>query len=96
MKKAKRDLRKIPLFASEREEARFWDSVDSTLYFSGRGTVKLKMPARTVTISLRLPRKLLDRLRKIAETKDVPYQSLLKIYLDQKVREEISSLKKVA
>lgn len=96
MKKKLKALKSIPLFASEKEESKFWDSVDSTLYFSGKGNVHLKLPPRTITISVRLPRQLLQRLRKIAETKDVPYQSLLKIYLDEKVREEIASLKRVA
>ena len=96
MKKRSKPLKTIPLFKSEKAEAEFWDSVDSTAYFSGKGNVHLKMPLRTVTISLRLPRRLLERLKKIAETKDVPYQSLLKIYVDEKVREEITTLKRVA
>lgn len=96
MKKKVRALKAVPLFASEKEEAKFWDSVDSTAYFSGKGNVHLKMPLRTTTISLRLPGQLLQRLKKLAETKDVPYQSLMKIYLDEKIREEISSLKRVA
>jgi predicted DNA binding CopG/RHH family protein len=94
--KRKKELKKIPLFSSELEEAAFWDSVDSTKYFSGGGTVHLKLPVRTTTISLRLPQRLLERLKRLAEVKDVPYQSLLKVYLDEKVGEEISVLKKVA
>lgn|SRR3989338_6092866 len=96
MKRKTKTLKAIPLFASEKEEAEFWDSVDSTAYFSGKGGVHLKMPIRTTTISLRLPGQLLRRLKKLAETKDVPYQSLMKIYLDEKIREEISGLKRVA
>lgn len=95
MKKQKA-LKTIPVFRSEIEEAQFWDSVDSTEYFSGKGKIHLKLPARTESISLRLPQKLLQRLKKLAEVKDVPYQSLLKIYLDEKVRDEISLLRKVA
>ncbi len=95
MKKQK-VIKSIPIFHSEIEEGRFWDSVDSTHYFSGKGGIHLKLPARTESISLRLPQKLLQRLKKLAEAKDVPYQSLLKIYLDEKVREEIVSLKRVA
>lgn len=92
----KKPLKSIPPFRSEKEEAAFWDSVDSTLYFSGKGGVHLKLPPRTTTISLRLPKNLLERLKKLAFRKDVPYQSLLKIYLDEKIRAEIASLKKVA
>ena len=94
MKKSK-DLKRIPLFSSEQAEADFWDQVDSTDYFSGQGAVRLKMPLRTQNISVRLPKTLLQRLKKLAALKDVPYQSLLKIYLDEKVRDEISTLRKV-
>lgn len=94
--KKRKPVKPIPLFHSERAEATFWDSVDSTKYFSGKGGVHLKMPLRNTTISLRLPHRLLGRLKKLAEMKDVPYQSLLKIYLDEKIREEIISLRKVA
>lgn len=83
----------IPLFASEAEEARFWEKADSTLYFSGKGNIHLKMPPRTTSISLRLPNRLLERLKKLADLKDVPYQSLLKIYLDEKVGEEVRTLR---
>ena len=86
----------IPIFASEAEEAAFWDKADSTEFFSGKGGVHLKMPSRTSTISLRLPNTLLRRLKKLAEMKDVPYQSLLKIYLDEKIHEEIAGFKRVA
>lgn len=86
----------IPAFASETEEARFWNSVDSTAYFSGRGGVHLKLPARTTTISLRLPNRILERLKRLATLKDVPYQSLLKIFLDEKIQEEILDLKRAA
>ncbi len=89
-------LKTIPVFPSERDEARFWDRVDSTRYFSGKGGIHLKLPARTETISVRLPKRLLERLKKLATLKDVPYQSLLKIYLDEKVRQEISGLRKAA
>lgn len=94
MKKSASKPKKIPAFASEKEEAAFWDKADSTRYFSGKGGLRLAMPRRTASISLRLPLQLLRRLKKLAELKDVPYQSLLKIYLDEKVREEIVTLKR--
>ena len=96
MAKRRKELKPIPGFASEKEEAVFWHKVDSTAYFSGKGGVHLKMPKRTETISLRLPLRLLERLKKLALAKDVPYQSLLKIYLDEKIREEISALRRAA
>jgi predicted DNA binding CopG/RHH family protein len=87
-------LKTIPMFNSEKEEAIFWDRVDSTQYFSGKGNVHLKLPLRTKSISLRLPIRLLERLKRLAQIKDVPYQSLLKIYIDEKVQDEISGLKR--
>ncbi len=92
----KKLIKKIPLFTSDTEEANFWERVESTDYFPGKGSIHLKLPSRTITISLRLPKNLLQRLKRLAEVKDVPYQSLLKIYLDEKIREEIVSLKRVA
>ncbi|HEX5037560.1 MAG TPA: CopG family antitoxin [bacterium] len=94
--KGRNKLKTIPLFPSEAEEAAFWNSADSTAYFPAKGGVRLKMPRRTTTISLRLPLRLLGRLKRLADVKDVPYQSLLKIYLDEKVRDEIRSLQKIA
>ncbi|MBI5299498.1 MAG: hypothetical protein HY877_04300 [Deltaproteobacteria bacterium] len=92
----RKPLKKIPAFSSEAEEAVFWDKANSTEYFSGEGGIRLRLPLRTIIISFRIPRKLLERLKKLAQLKDVPYQSLLKIYLDEKVRDEIAILKKVA
>lgn len=94
--KKRRRLKTIPLFHSDEEEVSFWDRVDSTEYFSGQGQTHLRMPPRNVSISLRLPERLISRLKKLADAKDVPYQSLLKIYVDEKVREEILLLKKIA
>ncbi len=93
MTKRKGGLNTIPVFQSEKEEALFWERCDSTSYFSGEGKTRLKLPPRTATISLRLPKILLARLKKIADLKDLPYQSLMKVYIDAKVREEIISLK---
>lgn len=94
--KKKSKTKTIPAFASETEEARFWDSMDSTAYFNGKGKVHLKLPARTTTISLRLPNRLLERLKRLATLKDVPYQSLLKVFLDEKIQEEMLGLKRAA
>ncbi len=91
MKKPK-IVKTIPLFLSEKAESDFWDRADSMDYFLAKGNVRLQMPKRTKNISLRLPQRLIDRLKKLAALKDVPYQSLLKVYLDEKVREEISLL----
>jgi predicted DNA binding CopG/RHH family protein len=96
MQKGKKALKLIPFFSSEDEEDTFWGRVDSTDYFPGKGSVHFKMPSRTTTISLRLPNRLFKRLKNLAELKDVPYQSLLKIYVDEKVRDEMTHLKKAS
>lgn len=90
--KNKKAIKTIPAFSSDAEESKFWDQADSTEYFSGTGGVSLKMPKRTTVISLRLPDRLLARLKNLAKLKDVAYQSLLKIYLDEKVREEMAGM----
>ena len=88
MRKRKGEVKKkIPLFASEREESAFWDRADSTTYFSGKGNVHLKLPRRTETISLRLPKRSLERVKRLAELKDVPYQSLIKQYVEVGLRQ---------
>lgn len=94
MKKKNHQPKTIPLFSTEDAEARFWEKTESTDYFPNKGNIHLRMPRRTVSISLRLPVRSLQRLKRLAQLKDVPYQSLLKIYLDQKIGEEVTTLKK--
>lgn len=85
-------LKKIPKFKNEDEEAEFWATHDTTDYFDIKKAVinpsfpNLKMSTKTITI--RVSQSLLDSLKMIANKKDVPYQSLVKIFLDEKVREE--------
>ena len=77
-----------PLFASEAEERAFWESHDSTEYFNwseARPVVLPKLKPTTKTISLRLPAHLLDNIKTVANARDVPYQSLIKIWLQEKV-----------
>ena len=88
-----RKLKPIPRFASEDEERAFWATHDTTDYFDMSnaqwvGPLKKLRPS-TTTISLRLPTDLLGDLRELADERDVPYQSLLKIYLRDRVSEEI-------
>ncbi|OGM20668.1 hypothetical protein A2955_03845 [Candidatus Woesebacteria bacterium RIFCSPLOWO2_01_FULL_37_19] len=87
-------LKKIPKFKSEEEEANFWDTHDTTDYFDVNKAIinpsfpNLKMSTKTITI--RVTESLLDSLKMIANKKDVPYQSLVKMYLDEKVKEEFA------
>lgn len=85
----------IPQFKSEDEEREFWATHDSTEYIdwskaeSNPTFPRLKPSTRTV--SIRLPESLIAALKTLANKKDVPYQSLVKIYLAEKVKEEITT-----
>ena len=82
--------KKIPEFASEAEERAFWEEHDSADYVDWSMARKVRMAnlkPSTKTISLRLPEHLLERIRIAANKRDVPYQSLIKIWLAEKVEE---------
>jgi len=86
-----KQLKPIPQFKNEQEEAGFWATHDTTEYFDTSKPVEMDFPnlkPTTKTITLRLPVSLLHRLKKIANKKDVPYQSLMKVFLDEKAQEE--------
>lgn len=94
MKKQKK-LKKIPDFRSEKEEREFWATHDSTDYVDWSKARWVSFPnlkPSTQSISLRLPQDLLDSLKVLANKKDVPYQSLMKVFLSEKVQEEFSHL----
>lgn len=91
MTKSKRALKKIPTFKSEAEEQEFWASADSTEYVDWSKARVLRFPnlrPTSTAISVRLPETLLTELKLLANERDVPYQSLLKMYLDDRVRAE--------
>ncbi len=93
MKKNK-EIKLIPRFKNEDEERDFWATHDFTDYIDNFKRVELdlsKLKPSTETISLRLPQYLLARIKQIAHFKDVPYQSLMKIFLAEKVKEELRS-----
>lgn len=84
-------LKKIPEFESEAAERRFWSTRDSGdfLDWSSAKRVRLaKLKPSTETISLRLPKHLLDAIRGAANSRDVPYQSLIKVWLQEKLHEQ--------
>ena len=84
--------KKIPKFENEDQERDFWASHDSTEYISWEDARWLRFPnmkPSTRTISVRLPQSMRDDLKMLANKKDVPYQSLLKIYLAERIREEL-------
>lgn len=82
----------IPTFATEEEEQEFWathDSVDYVDWSDARRAVFPNLEPSTETISLRLPAGLLADLKVLANRLDVPYQSLLKIFLAERVDREL-------
>lgn len=83
-------LKPIPKFKSEEEEARFWlnhDSADFVKWSTARPVAFAKLKPSTQSIALRLPEGLLNAIKVQAHERDVPYQSLMKYYLAEKVRE---------
>lgn len=91
MKKNKR-IKPIPEFKNEDEEREFWATHEATDYFDFGKPVELdlsKLKPTTETISLRLPAYLLMRIKEIANSRDVPYQSLMKIFLAERVEKEL-------
>lgn len=82
--------KKIPEFASEQEEREFWETRDSTEYVDWTQAKRVAFPnlkPTTQSISLRLPVSLLEAIKTAANSKDVPYQSLIKIWLHEKLHE---------
>lgn len=86
-------LKPIPKFKSEDDERKFWDTHDLTDYFDMSKAQPVVFPNlrfSTETISIRLPQSLLATLKALANKRDVPYQSLMKIFLAERVQEEMS------
>ena len=84
-----KQLKAVPKFASEAKERAFWETHDSTEYLDWSKSQKAVLPnlkPTTKTISLRLPQHLLDSLKAAANARDVPYQSLIKVWLQEKLR----------
>ncbi len=82
-------LKKIPKFASEVAERAFWEKNDSTAYVDWKKAGPAMLPnlkPSTQTISLRLPQHLLDSIKTAANSRDVPYQSLIKVWLQEKLQ----------
>ena len=85
-------IKQIPRFKNEDKERDFWDTHDATDYFDFNKPIKLdlsKLKFTTESISLRLPAFLLYRIKQLANKRDVPYQSLMKIYLAERVEKEL-------
>ncbi len=86
----------LPKFKNEDEERDFWDTHDLTEYFDMSKDEPVVLPnlkPSTQTISIRLPEYLLARIKQLANFRDVPYQSLIKIFLAERVKQELRSSK---
>ena len=84
-----KNLKASPKFKSEAEERRFWDTHDTTEYFDSTKMVRARFPnlkPSTQSISLRLPLSLLEAIRIEANKRDVPYQSLIKVWLSEQLK----------
>ena len=81
----------VPTFANEAEEQAFWENNDSTEYLDWTKAKRVVLPnvkPTTTKISLRLPLHLLDSIKAAAHSRDVPYQSLIKVWLQEKLHHQ--------
>ena len=80
--------RPVPVFETEAEERAFWESHDSSDHVDWSKSSRVRFPnlkPSTKAISIRLPVDLLERIKMAANKRDVPYQSLIKVWLSEKV-----------
>jgi predicted DNA binding CopG/RHH family protein len=91
------ELKPIPDFHNEDEEREFWSTHDTTQYLDWDKAEEVVLPnlkPSTRTISLRLPDFMLNELRLLANRRDVPYQSLIKIFLKERIDQELNRFAK--
>lgn len=83
-------VKKIPEFKTQAQERAYWESHDSSDHLDWGNAEKVtlaNLKPSTKTISLRLPEGLLDRIKVEANKRDMPYQSLIKVWLTEDVKE---------
>lgn len=88
----RKKLKPIPKFKNEDAERDFWATADTSEYFDWSKAEEVIFPnlkPSTETISLRLPQIMLAHIKQMANFKDVPYQSLIKIFLSERVEQEL-------
>ncbi len=91
-------MKKIPKFKDEAEEQKFWAEHDSTNYVDWSKAQRAVFPnlkPSTKTISLRLPQTMLAELKLLANKRDIPYQSLLKVFLSDRIDQELNKHKPI-
>jgi len=82
----------IPKFKNEEEERKFWESADSTEYVDWKKADKTLLPYLKPSlkkVSLRLPELMISELKQLANKRDVPYQSLMKVFLAERIQKEL-------
>ena len=84
--------KRLPRFKNEEQERKFWASHDSADYLEWRRGKRVVLPnlrPTLRTISLRLPEPMIERLKLLANKRDVPYQSLLKMFVAERIEAEL-------
>jgi predicted DNA binding CopG/RHH family protein len=84
----------LPKFKNEEQERDFWASHDSVDYIDWRKAKRVVLPnlkPSSQVISLRLPKPMLEQLKSLANKRDVPYQTLLKIFIAERIKAELES-----
>ena len=92
MPKPKKQAPKIPTFESEDQEREFWAAHDSTGFVDWSRAKRARfsnLKPTSRTISIRLPESMIERLKMLANKRDVPYQSLLKMFVADRIEEEL-------
>ena len=82
----------VPSFKTEDEERDYWASCDSTEHVDWSSARRMLLPnlkPSLKTISVRLPQSMIDQLKVLANRRDVPYQSLMKVFLAERIEQEI-------
>ncbi len=89
----KRELKRVPGFKNEDEEFEFWSTHDITDYIDvskSKRVIFSKLKPTSKLVSLQMPVYLVNQLKVLANKRGVPYQSLTKVYLAEKVRQELA------
>lgn len=87
--------KKIPEFKSEDQEREFWSKADSTEYIDwnkAKRTILPNLKPSTKKISLRLPELMIEELKLLANKRDIPFQSLMKIFFAERIQNELKSI----
>ena len=85
-------MNELPAFDSEDAERQFWSEHDATDFVEwsrAKRAVFANLKPSTRTISLRVPESMIESLKLLANKMDVPYQSLVKVFLSERIEAEL-------